>query len=727
MTRVRGLLRLTLALPLIIAPAGPLFCASADRAPDPSPRALQASRQPAQRLPGFPPDPLLTSPQRIGDEPLSLPPDLPAPDLIASGADASAAVAAEYDQFLRKLGFRDYPAMIEANLQTPGLSELQRNVLHLNQRRYRVFNAARGLAAEMMSGLAEQGYSESAMETAAELGARLLALQPLSPPSALPVDVAKKDRNGVVEWLGAVTTQKMNQQLLQLVSDALKTAYAPGDLDRNIEAVHAGGEAREQARDFLARAGRIGGYSRQLLTTAYTDGEIGQTRYAGRAFAASLARFSRRENRPEVEALLKKKAAERGLRIENFVGDTLSVHDASAPGEAQRLRVETGDFLGERSGGLEAAQITFAVRPPPRLWFKAWRRGLLGGFAALLVNPKLPPKDAASRSLGQRLRFGVWKIRTWLAERAAMRKGFSHVGMAFVEAADGVAMAWALDNYPNAGEGGVRKIGITEQFAQNGPYLRLGSARFDAQRLWRAFQDQAARFGYRTSAYKAEDGAWPSLISREDFDRLTRIPSGEAPRLAEELTQNAASVIEQMMTRLGVGFAYGFSNELWRAYCSATLVLAYRLGGQFEIQSRFDHWHPLVVVMKRLGIGDAKNQKTQDRIIWPGSLFIDPKIASLKVVNYPPFAGVGRVADPFSLPGYVEMDPVLTAKVASLMHGVAPGSLTMDPDAIAQAIRTHLDNRSSKNRSKSGIRSGANASSGYSAGLEELLGESDDQ
>jgi len=624
--------------------------------------------------------------------------------------DGSRDVRGEYEDFLRKLGFRDYSAKIAETLKSPNLAPLQRKVLTYNARRYRVMDAARELSAEVMAGVAAQGNSPESMERATELAARLISLQPLEPPSSLPAEISKKDKDGIVSWMIDVTVQKLGQHLASVVSDVVKTSASPGELS--------------DEKALAKRALRVKGLVETLLLTAYTDAEAGQTRYAGRALAASLVRFSRLAGRPEVEETLRAKLRERDLFLENFVGDTLLLEDASAQGRLSRLQLKTGDFLGERRVGREASEIAFAVRPPGRLWLKALRQGIAGNVLGLWANPGAAPKLVPGRTWSNRAKFAVWKFRTWLSEKKFLRKGYSHIGLAEVAEADGVSMAWAIDNYPNSSEGGIRKIGIPEEFSQNGPFLRLGVARLDADKVWQAFAKQAAA-GYRKVAYSAAGADWPARISPEEYAALAAIPEEKAETLLQLMNESAARVIEDMITTLGVGFAYGFSDELWRGYCSATLMLAHRMGNLFEIQSVQDRWHPLVLLMKRLGLGAAKEQKTDGRIIWPGSLFIDPKVALHRQVDYPPFKKVGLASDPYSTAAYVEMDHALTRRLASLLELSDEGSIQPDPELIDQAVRAHLDGRANK-KSSPGLRSGATLSSGYSAGLEELLKRSDD-
>lgn len=648
----------------------------------------------------------------------------------ASGATetlpVAAAVREDYAQFLTSLGFRDYPAAIAANLRQGGQNGLQMKVLEFNAKRYRVINAGRELAAEVMSGLAEQGYSQEAMYTGTELAARLLSLQPLDPPSSLPPEVARLDKTGIRRWLIEVTVQKISAQLAQVVSDVAKTAVPTPILQSGLDALGRGEKDTPEARELLGRIQRIKEPAERVLITAYTDAEAGQTRYAGRALAASLVRFARKAGRPEVEESLKKELALRGLWLENFVGDTLVLPDQYAAGGITRLKLNTGDFIGERSGGREAAGITFFVQPARSGWFPAFRQKLHGHLLGLWANPKVGLKLVAGQPLRNRLKQLIWDFKKWLAGRNFLEKGYSHVGMASLEESDGVVMTWALDNYPNSGEGGIRKIGVAEEFAQQGAFLKFGAAHFDADRVWDAFHAQAAATGYQDHVYFSGKTGWPSLISREDYSALLAIPRGESSRLLTELAHRAAGAIEEMLTSLGVGFSTKFINELWSAYCSSTMVLAYRMGGQFEIQSAFDHWHPLVRIMKWLGLPVVKDLNTNDRIIWPGSLFIDPKIARHRTVVYPPYRAAGRLSSPYYIPAYEEMDRQLTLDLQSLSRISDEGSINPEPDIIAGAIHQYLDTRAQKSRIKDGpYRAGIPRSRGYSAGLDQLLRDTD--
>jgi hypothetical protein len=616
-----------------------------------------------------------------------------------TGPEASAAtdpdtVRQDTVRFLSRLGFRDYPAIIAENLRQGGQDEDQKRSLEFNARRTQVLNAARDLAAEIMAGLAEQGHSRRSLENATELAARLLSLQPLDPPASLPPEVARQDEPAIRDWLAAVTEQRLSAQLAQVVSDAARTAIREEVLDVGLAALERGDPDSPAARELVARVQRIKDPVERILIHAYTDAETGQTRYAGRALAASLVLLARQEGRPELTAILRQKLAARGLYLENFVGDTLVLPDRLSATGITRLKLSHGDIIGERDPGLAAAAITFGVRPAGTLWFKALRQKILGNALGLWANPMAGPDLIAGQPLRNLVKGLLWDFRRWLAERRFLQTGYAHVGMASLEESDGVVMAWALDNFPQSDEGGLRKIGIAEEFALPGPFLRLGSARFDPDRVWDAFHAQAAAVGYQDTVSHAGGTSWPSVITREEYETLLAIPRSDSGRLLTELTRRASQTLEDMLARFGVGYSL-FTSKSWHTYCSSALVLAYRMGGQFEIQSAFDHWHVLLRILKRVGVQAIRKYMFDDRIIWPGSLFIDPKLAQHNRIDYPTDSAAAPQSSPYTMPAYVEMDRKLTSRLQALVRlsdaGRVVDTIQRRTDQTARGLRRRGD------------------------------------
>lgn len=630
----------------------------------------------------------------------------------ASAIYDGSAARAEYGVFLEKVGFRDYSTVAAVSAKAHGPNTGPGKVLRFNAQRYQVFNAARKYAAEVMAGLAEQKFSHQSLEAAAELAARWLDLKPLTPPSSLPPYIASQSKEDITAWLVQSTMQDIKLQTDQRLSDTVKTIYAPKELKGHVKALEAGrGDAA-----FAARVEGVRAHVESLVLPFYTDPEMGQTHYAGRALAASLVRYARLKGKPEVEDDLSNKLRTRGLYIENFVGDTLLLHDEGNPERPVRIKVATGDFLSERGGaGREAAEITFAVMPDWRLWWRAWRERLFGGLLPLLINPKVEPKVSMGGGWRNAAARFARRTRLWVSQWRVFTRGYTHLGMAVVEKADGIAMAWAMDIYPNKGPGGIRKVGIADQFSP-GFFLRFGWSTRGADKVWEAFRKQHRERGYREFVYASNGGKWPSLINREEYEALAAIPRERAVELLEAINANAARALEAMLMTMGVSFAYGFDNTLGKAYCSMAMALAHLMGSQFDVQTYRDHWHPLARFMAE------KGQDMVSRAFAPLSFHIDPQVRAHRMVDHAPVKGFGRLPEPAFMPAYVERDPALTQVLARFFYGrAAPEGKPDLSNFIYEAIHMGLDNRTDKGAVHTGWNAGAARRTGYSAALDALL------
>ena len=136
------------------------------------------------------------------------------------------------------------------------------------------------------------------------------------------------------------------------------------------------------------------------------------------------------------------------------------------------------------------------------------------------------------------------------------------------------------------------------------------------------------------------------------------------------------------MTRLGTGFAYGFVNEIWRAYW-------------FDHDARLSHGRPVRDPGRRdhstpgpheeARASRRQDQNTDGRIIWPGSIFIDPKGRRAQVADHRLPRGRQGDQSPRSRP--TEMDPALTQDIMAL---AVRGEIAPDKDVISAAIINHL-------------------------------------
>lgn len=621
-------------------------------------------------------------------------------------------VRADYLDFLERLGFKPYARRAGSALSSSrDIHPVRREVLDHNRRALRVFDAARELAAAVMEGVAAQGYSEGALAKAADLAGRLAALRPLPAPESLPEEVVAA--RPLAEWIGETTARRIDRQLAAVTSDLVDTIHGPGSVAEALRDPR-GGKAQ-------ALAGEAAGLAKlveEVLLPQYADLELGETRFASRALAASLERYGVLSGRAEVRDLLERALAARGVRLSDLVGDTVAVPERS--GGVRRMRVRTGDVLGLRSRTRKASEITAALRPHASLWMKAWRMGVLGSVLGIFITPH---GDEPSLTPGQpvrnALRSAVFHLRRWVADQPWFLRGFSHAGIAAVEEADGVRMTWVYESDLNSAEGGLRKVGLADQFLQPHYYVRFGVARMDPERAAAEFLRQARRIGWREDPRPG----WPRGISREDWSALIRLAEKDPPAFLAALNGFALRQLDFMFSELGVAYAPDFAEKLYRSYCGLSIWLAYLLGALFDIQPLRDQWHPLARALKRLGYGNAQGLDMRARVIWPASFFVDPKVSRPAIVDLPgPWTGEAEAGR--SMPAYFERDPALTEALAGLLSGRRRG-LGSDHRRVRAALVHLLELRRGKRERARAAgqdpwRAGVSPAVGYFAAVEEL-------
>ncbi|HVE14674.1 MAG TPA: hypothetical protein VNI01_14860, partial [Elusimicrobiota bacterium] len=618
----------------------------------------------------------------------------------ASAAPAPGAVPvfAEYADFLTRLGFGDGETRAREALRDLSVARDRRRVLQQSLKREALAAGARDLAARVMAALDRGGFAPEQVEHALRLAAHLAAFSPLEAPQALPAGLGPESELATRQWLAAQTSERMERQVRSLTAQALAAA-APRSA-----ALEPAALAREAApwKALLEQA----------VLPLYADPDMGQARYAGRALAASFVRLARR-GRPEVESRLEALLAERGMRLADLVGDVVQARDAA--GRARSVRVRNGDFLGIRGRARKSAEITAAVRPHDSLMAKARKMGLLGHPVSVWIKPD---SETAAQVPGQPVRNllrRAWHaFRVWAGNQPLMLRGFSHVAMARVQEADGVSMSWAVESEVDSHEGGLRKIGLADQFLNLGSYVRFGVSRLDPEAVWDDFHRQAA--------VGSLEAGWPRLLSDETRRRLLAIPREEAPRLLAELHSRAFEVLETMMLEWGVGYAYGFVDAAWRAYCGSAIVLAYALGAGYAIRALPDQWHWMVRLLHRLGYANAKELDMEHPPVWPASFHLDPKIGYHETVEFARLSGVReRLAEGLSVP-----EPALTPTAAELEAALAASGASFAPDPVAlrRVLERNLVARERKRRGKVGWRQGINAASGYFEHLERLYSRS---
>jgi hypothetical protein len=563
--------------------------------------------------------------------------------------------------FLKRLGFRNYTADFRSRLEKPGLTEVQRRVFALGAGRYRVFDAARDVAAAVMEGLERQGYSDEAWERAAGLAASLTELRPMEPPSRLPLPVQKGSLKEKREWLVETTARRIVYQTERVTADIVETVYSKEDWDERRTSSIA--ERRRALRDEV-RA--IRGAVETALVSLYTDVE-GGGRFLGRALAAALVRRARLDNRSEREIALAAAMEARGFSLTDMVGDSFALRDRH--GRNREFRVETGDVLGTRGRSRRSSEIAYGARPHWSRWWRGWREGVFGNLAGVFLKPL---EKHAVRVPGQPVR--NWLRGTLHAARKRMAnwpmflKSYSHVGIADVREADGVRMAWVWENEVDSGEGGIRVVSFWDQFLIKDYHARFGYARLDPAKLLAAYKAQAAE-GFESYPARSSDGSWRSAMKRGEHALWSSTDDADAEEFARRLHRRAITTIQGLMMAFGLGYGWGMGDTIYKAVCSATIFLGYKLGAQFEIQSRPDMWHPLTVMFAKLGLPQAASQNLKARVYWPASFFVDEKVGEHFRVNLAGRSG-GEIADDWqTVPDTRERDEARMREVRSLLAG----------------------------------------------------------
>jgi hypothetical protein len=286
------------------------------------------------------------------------------------------------------------------------------------------------------------------------------------------------------------------------------------------------------------------------------------------------------------------------------------------------------------------------------------------------ISLVLEPGDTANTESPSTLT----RIRRVLGSTPFATRGYSHVGMANVlkDPATGISTIWALDNYPHdngkAG-GGIRVVGVAEQFAQPGPFVRLGVKNFDpkavlrqAQRqkykenIWETYDVRPEGFGEdRRPLPNAEktNSAWKTMVTKKEFEKIRKIPARNAKSWFENTMRKVTDHLSgDMLTRQGIGFPDSYCNIMGWAFCSQTVHMAIAQATGMEIQPVPDRWDILVRVLDLfhssatapLGVSDPRT-----RTIAPGGLVWGTPEGRFTQVTYPNMDPLDRAKAHFSL------------------------------------------------------------------------------
>lgn len=264
--------------------------------------------------------------------------------------------------------------------------------------------------------------------------------------------------------------------------------------------------------------------------------------------------------------------------------------------------------------------------------------------------------------------------------------------------------------------------------------MRFGMARYDSVKFWEFAQKQVKEHGYSEKAWAGErefideNGEtvkqaiptpewWPTLISKEEFTSLHRMPKRKAHEWHRIVARKMTDHIRyRMLTEDGVGFAYGFSNYRGRSYCSLTVMLAALQSTGLELQPHKDRWNLIAKALKAVGAEAAADIRTDLRIIAPAGFMWQPIVSVNETVDYPDMTYQERMRAGLS-PRILEDNPKTTQILVQMMKELDPNSERMAAyeSALGETIQVAMQGEVTKagKRESTRVSSGSSSSQGF--------------
>lgn len=420
-------------------------------------------------------------------------------DLAATGNDGRM-TEAQMRAFLFDMGFEDWVKDIEeAQRKGETYNESTRIQQERNRKTFTAMNAGRELAIYLMERMQGRLGKPEGRRQLADVVAYLMSQQPQFPVKKYPPEVLSLPENQREEamdrYLEKILRREMEEHTRTVTADLLWHLHG----DEAMEKYERGTLDAETAARIKADGIRIYDLSTTLTDRMFLDFLAGQTRYAGRAMLALLARQAELRND---DAIMKNAAAaiERvGLRMENFIGNEW-VFKTPDNKSQQKVKVDTLSFVMNRLLDPMSAVIPWGAQPDLSLKARAKENGLIGNPIAALF-----PINADSVKDG-------YDMMAQLKDKASykvLNDGYSHIGYVVMKESKGsnVRMSWVVDNYPHIineadadvknakyNSGGIRFVGL-EQFYLTSHHSKFLVANTDPKKFHELAMKQIAENG----------------------------------------------------------------------------------------------------------------------------------------------------------------------------------------------------------------------------------------
>ena len=501
---------------------------------------------------------------------------------------------------------------MQKSLEAPGLTDVSKHALTYNIDHYQIVNAARELAAFTFS-FDKNFATEEAQD-------RLIALSEflLLPSQNISNEVtekySKENKLSIEDSFSRLTKEKMAKEK-ELILSAISELTEVQD-----------SQSLEKLDSYLTR----------YLTLKYTDANLTQTNYLGRAIVSSFVRYLRKKDLDNVERKMRREFRRHVIFLDNYISDKLTIVDNQ--NKAQNVILHAGDFANEYSKGSEAYYISIGTAPKGFTHrIKATSNHLLGNAFKIAIYPTPDQEEAILKKVQAKENLSsMEKIQYSLLQSKSDIPGYSHAGMVDLkgDAESGIKMSWIWDSYPNDDIGGIRFIG-PEGFVFPGEFKKVGFVHYSAEKFLNYYQTQIKTRGYLKNVWasyssKIEDGYvaiddmksryfWPAHITEAEMRSYANVDIKDAKEwFRKEIAPRVTGMMEYYFTSTeAIGFANGFNNVRGAAYCSQAIVLAYLQGADIDPEVQQDRLSAIVHIGHALKMSELVDIDLTQRVVSP--------------------------------------------------------------------------------------------------------------
>lgn len=512
----------------------------------------------------------------------------------------------ESDTFLKKMGFEDYAIWADDTLadgkDVSGISKL---ALKLNADEYSALIGARHLANLAYVSLNETLQSKD-KENFIKKYSILMAMtkQQLMPFPLISIDRVEHDSNSNIDdrfdIQKAEGFKKANARYLKESTNISKAFNFLLGLD-----THADRGAVIEWIDYQVA---------DAIMKNYKKHNKQQAKYLGRALVATLAKFSRENNLPNLEQKLRMELLKENILIDNFLDPVHKLKNSEK--QLVTIVLKSGDLAYEYSHGDEAFFTSLVVRPSSSEdKALATKFGLLGkytdapkfaGKSPLYIEALDKMNTDIAPSIEEQKVFDTF----WNPKYA---KGFSHSGIVEIrhDKKTDISIVWIWDIFPDSGKVGAVRLLNPESFSVAEHHLKVGYSRHSPTKMLALYKEQLKERGHLENIWESFssfygdyiDGSgsgpviddqntytWKTKIDKKTFESWKNIESSKAEEWYTQtvLPKVFKRIQSYVHTKDAKVFADGLLSAKDMLYCSQMIAMAYLEGVNIDIQPNHD-------------------------------------------------------------------------------------------------------------------------------------------